>query len=118
MESEENNYPVPLLDEECKNIINQEKLDSTNNYGLGLTKLKSQSDDKKVIIPDNRRNSLLDKNKILELKPSIKNSPISVKKSLNVKIDDKFSLNLQDMAKTSKPIMPSQKQTSSSKDLN
>jgi len=48
------------------------------------------------------------------MRTSIRNSPISVKKPLHVRIEDKFSLNLQDMAKSNKPQNASIKPVSSS----
>lgn len=114
MENEENNYPVPLLDEDCKHIINQENInmDSNSNHTTSnFTKLKSQLEDKKVNYY--KRESIIENiNKVAELRSAIKNSPVIVKKPLHVKIEDKFALT-HDSGRTSKTQLI-QKQTSSS----
>ena len=91
LESEENNFPVPLLDEDCKYIINQENnnlIESTSTNQVVLNRLKSQQlDDKKQNHQNFRRDSILDKNK--EWKGPLKNSPVILKMPTNVKFDDK-----------------------------
>jgi hypothetical protein len=79
-----------------------------------MSKLKSQSDDKKPLNPDHRRDSIIEKHKFSDMRCSIKNSPISVKKPLHVRIEDKFALNLQDMTKSNKAHNTSIKPISSS----
>ena len=101
------------MDEECKMIINQESLEANmtaNATAPSLNKLKSQPDEKKVhansnlILTDqNRRDSFLERNsKVAEIRNTIKNSPINVKKPLHVKIEDKFLLNSVENQKQSK----------------
>ena len=91
LESEENNFPVPLLDEDCKYIINQENnnlIESTSSNQVALNRLKSQQlADKKQNHQNFRRDSILDKNK--ESKGPLKNSPVILKMPTNVKFDDK-----------------------------
>jgi hypothetical protein len=107
MESEENNYPVPLYDDDLKYIINQEYIE---NSSLALTKMKSQSDDKKNHNEQQRRDSFLEKNKVVDVRSNIKNSPILVKKPIQVKIDEK--LNQVDNLKSTKITTTYTKQTS------
>lgn len=89
-------------------------MDSATYRGIGISKLKSNSDDKKPSNIDQRRDSLLVKNNFSDMRCSIKNSPISVKKPLHVRIEDKFALNLQEMTKNNKNLNASIKPTSSS----
>lgn len=108
MESEENNYPVPIYDEDCKYIINHESFEATSSTSLTLTKLKSQSDDKKSANTETRRDSFLnDKNKLADFRSSnLKNSPLIGKKPSGQKIEERLSLNNNAQTQDSKSTKP------------
>ena len=114
LESEENNFSVPLLDEDCKIIINAEFFPRKNiesahvGSNITLSKLKSQSDDKKgEFLRD-----IAEKNK--ENNKISKNSPVTLKKQVHVKIDEKFVNNHENTLRLKKNSI---KQISSSKEV-
>ena len=100
---------MPLLDEDCKLIINSEFFQRKNydpshvGSNISLTKLKSQSDDKRGEFTRDFAEKKKESNK------NVKNSPTTAKK--HVKIDDKFFNNHENI---SKPFKNSIKQISSS----